>query len=129
MHGGAAPAVRAAAERRIAERRAAALLESIWDRDAPPVTDAVTALQRFVGQLRQALDVLGARINAEELALNGPIGIAWTRVLREFRMSLVQMEGLGLSQRDVELEREQARLVMAGFMGSARAVGAGPGDT
>src|SRR4051794_28146681 len=67
MHGGATPAVRAAAERRLAAAEATALLNVIWDPDAPPITDPVTALQSLAGRLQHATDVLGARLDAVEL--------------------------------------------------------------
>jgi hypothetical protein len=43
-HGAASPQARRVAEQRRAEREATALLNVIWDPDAPPVTNPVEAL-------------------------------------------------------------------------------------
>lgn len=113
MHGGATPAVRAAAERRKAEAEATALLELIWDPSAAPVVDPVSALQALAGRLQHAANVLGARLNTAEL--DGPTGLAWARVLRELRQSLEGMEKLDLAGKHLQLEQEKASIVVAAF--------------
>jgi len=127
MHGGAAPQVQAAAQERQLEAAAAELLAKvIWNPDAVPVTDNVGEMRRLAGAMRQAADVLGVRLNGhvcEECGrgaepLDGPTGRAWVNVLREFRQLLEGMERLGLAERQVELQQEQAQLVTSAFMGA-----------
>lgn len=113
MHGGASPQARRAAERRKAEAEATALLELIWDPDAPPVTDPVSALQALAGRLQHAANVLGARLNTADL--DGATGLAWARVLRELRQALEGMEKLDLAGKQVELEQAKASIVVAAF--------------
>lgn len=62
IHGGAAPQVRAAAERKRAEQQATAVLNVVWDPDAEPVTNPVESLLRLAGRMQHAVDFLGARI-------------------------------------------------------------------
>jgi hypothetical protein len=95
--------VRAAAERRRAEAEARSLLSAIWDPDAAPVTDPVSALQALAGKLVKAADVLGARLDVELVNLDGATAVAWRSVLRELRQTLVGMERLGLEERQLEL--------------------------
>ena len=110
MHGGATPAVRAAADRRRAEAQATALLELLWDPSAEPVTDPVPALQALAGRLQHAANVLGARLDTE--SLESATAVAWTRVLRELRQALEGMERLDLGKRQVELQQAQAEQVV-----------------
>jgi hypothetical protein len=112
MHGGATPAVRAAAERRRAEAQATALLNAIWDPDAAPITDPVRALQALAGRLQNASDVLGARLDAADADLDGATGMAWARVIRELRLALEGMERLGLAERQIELDQGIAAIVV-----------------
>lgn len=108
-HGGAAPAVRAAAERRKADAAATALLELIWDPDAPPVTDPIAALQKLNGKTLHALDVLGARVSTE--SLDGPTAVAWLRVMREGRQMLEGLQRLGLEERQLRMTEETGQML------------------
>lgn len=126
MHGGATPAVRAAADRRRAEQQATALLEVIWDPNAAPVTNAVEALQALVGRLQHAANVLGARMESD--GLDGAAAIAWAKVLRELRQALVGMERLDLDNRVLELEQERASLVTSAFRAAIAVVELLPAD-
>ncbi len=120
IHGGGAPAVRAAAARRKAEAEARALLELVWDPNAAPVTNAVDALQRLAGRLQHAADVLGARIEGE--GLDGATAVAWRSVLRELRQALVNMEGLDIQGRFVQLEQARAQVVTGAFIAALDAL-------
>lgn len=122
FHGGGSPAVRAAAERRQLEAAAGAVLTKllVWDPAAVPVTDNVSEMQRLAGSLRAAVDVLGGRLEGEELCeecgrgaadLDSVTGTAWMRVLRELRQLLVDMQRLGIAERAVELEADRVRLI------------------
>lgn len=131
MHGGKTPAAQAKAHDRQLERAAGELLAKvIWNPDAAPVTDNVGEMRRLAGAMRQAADVLGARLNpgtCEECGrgaepLDGPTGRAWVNVLREFRQLLEGMERLGLAERQVELQQEQAQLVTSAFMAALSVV-------
>lgn len=110
-HGGAAPAVRAAAERRKAEAAATALLQLIWDPEAPPVTDPISALQKLNGQTLHAINVLGARVSTE--SLDGPTAAAWLRVMREGRQMLEGLQRLGLEERQVRVTEEMGVALMS----------------
>lgn len=121
MHGGKSPAVAAAAERRQLEAAAGAVLSKlVWDPAAVPVTDNVSEMQRLAGSMRAAVDVLGGRLEGEELCeecgrgaadLDSVTGTAWMRVLRELRQLLVDMQRLGIAERAVELEADRVRLI------------------
>lgn len=121
MHGGAAPAVRAAAERRNAEAAATALLEVIWDRDSPPVTDPIGSLRRLAGRLEHAADVLGARLEGE--SLDGPTALAWSRVLREQRQALEGMARFGIAEQHAALETARVRLMAQAVVAVFEALG------
>lgn len=137
-HGGKAPQNLAAAERRVQERAAGELLERLlWNVEAAPVTDSVGEMRRLAGSMRQAADVLGARLNGspetepcEECGrgpvsaepLDGTTGTAWVRVLRELRQLLADMERLGIANRAMELEREQVEVMYAAYVAALDAV-------
>lgn len=124
MHGGAAPAVRAAALRRKAEAEATALLELLWDPKAAPVTNPVTALQELAGRLQHSANVLGARLAGDDL--DGPTALAWVRVLRELRQALEGMERLDLAGKVLQLEQDKGRLVAVACNEGLEAIGATP---
>lgn len=109
MHGGSSPQARAAAARRKAEAEATAALEVIWNPDAAPVTDPVSALQSLAGKLQHAVDVLGAHVDAG--GLDGPTALAWTKVMRELRQALESMERLGLHERQVRVSEQTGQLL------------------
>ena len=92
------------------------LLEQIWDPSAAPVTDPVEALQRLVGRLEHAVNVLGARVSTTEL--DGPTGLAWARATRELRLGLEGMQRLDLAARHIALEQERAAMVVEAFLGA-----------
>lgn len=120
MHGGASPQARAAAERRLAELKAEKLLGKIWDADAVPVTDVFEAMQRLAGQLTNAVDQLGRRINDD---LDGVAPIAWGKVIRELRQLLLGMERLDLDARRIELAAGQADMVATAIRAGMEALG------
>lgn len=110
MHGGAIPAVRAAAERRRADAEATALLEEVmWNPDAAPVTDPVEALAALAGKAQHALDVLGAQVTAN--GVDGAAGLAWSRTMKELRQMLEGLERLGLEDRRVRISEQTGALL------------------
>lgn len=110
-HGGGAPAVRAAAERRRAQAEATALLEVVWNLDAAPVTDPVEALAALAGKAQHALDVLGAQVTTT--GLDGPAGLAWSRTMKELRAMLEGLERLGLEDRRVRISEQTGQMLAA----------------
>jgi hypothetical protein len=119
MHGGKSPgAVEKAAGRR-AQVEAGRVLSKVWDASAAPVTDAVGEMQRLAGQMRHAVDVLGAMLAGEvcEECGRGPVeldsapGVAWMRQQRELRQLLEAMERLGIAQRYVQVEAARVELI------------------
>lgn len=119
---GLTEAGRAAAEARLVEAEASKVIAKLWDPDAAPVTNAVTAMQKLAGRLGHACEVLGHRLESGEpcevcgrgdLQLDSAAAAAWLRILRENRQLLVDMERLGIAQRYVQLEQDRVRLVAA----------------
>lgn len=105
-HGGSAPQVKAAAERRQAEQQASAEVRRLLhDVDADPITDPVLALQRLAGRLEAALDHLGDKVNQLQQLEADTSGRArveaqmWLHVARELRQALEAMARLGIEDR------------------------------
>lgn len=111
IHGGASPAVRAAAARREADAAATAALEVVWNPDASPVGDPVEALASLAGKLQHAVDVLGARVEVTDL--DGTTALALSRAMRDLRMALEALEGLGLQERRVRLAEGAGQQIAA----------------
>ena len=113
-HGGGAPAVRAAAARRRAELEARAVIEVVWDPDAPPVRDPIDALMRLAGKLEHSVDVLGTRL--ESVGAGSPEAVAFTKLIREHRLALEGLERLDIAGKQAQLEQDRAELVIAAFI-------------
>lgn len=110
-HGGGAPQVIAAAERRVMEGEVQALVHRLLDNpDAEPVTDPAWELARIAGRMGHAVDVLGAMVNDLQQAgrleyrdvnqvrrLNVLVE-AWERLLVEHRRTLTDMTRLGIDK-------------------------------
>lgn len=117
MHGGKSPGAVEKAEERLRQEAAERALRRVWNPDASPVTDTVFEMRRLAGIQRQAVDVLGAALDpgdrCEEcgrapLDLDSVTAAAWTRVLREQRQLLEQMERLGIASRYQQMTEELA---------------------
>lgn len=125
MHGGKTPAAQTkAAEVVQQEKAAAALSQLLWSQDAQPVTDAVAEMRGLAGKMRLAVDVLGSRLNERVVCptchrgpepLDGTTGRAWLTAIREQRQLLMDMERLGLAEKQVELEADQAAKVITAW--------------
>lgn len=107
---GLTQAGRAAAEQRQTAAAAETLVRKLWDPEAAPITDAVGSLQALAGRMSHAADVLGEKLETDEL--DGVLATAWIRILRELRQALEGMERLGIANRAVELQQGQADLVL-----------------
>lgn len=135
MHGGSAPQVKAAAVRRQVDAAAEALTRRIWDADADPIVDHVAAIQGLAGQMRTALDRLGAMLNPDDdhpdqppLDLDSVTATAWIRVMRELRQLLADMGRMGIAERALELEARRIRMVSAAFGRALDALQIPPAD-
>ncbi|MEU4410749.1 hypothetical protein AB0F88_40115 [Streptosporangium sp. NPDC023963] len=126
MHGSTTARSKAAGERRVVEAEAGALVRKLLaDPDASPVENPVLELMRIVGRMRQAVDVLGEWVN--EIEAEGRLEYtdgnlvrrihvlveAWERMMAEYRRALTDMAKLGIEERRVKLEEDQARQVSA----------------
>lgn len=120
MHGGASPQARVAAERRRAQEEATRMLASIWDEEAPPITDPVSELEELAGRLKHAAKVLGAHLDAGRL--DQVLAAAFTRVLSELRRTLVGLEQLDLETKRIQFQQAQAELIVAAFKAGVGAV-------
>jgi hypothetical protein len=112
QHGGKAPQVMAAAERRLVDAEASAIVRRLLaDPDAAPVFDPAWELARIAGRMGHAVDVLGDRVNEIDAAgkieyrdanlvrrLNVLVE-AWERLLGEYRRTLTDMTRLGIEAR------------------------------
>lgn len=114
MHGGAAPAVRAAAERRRAEAEATALYEEVWNPNAEPVTNVVDELHRMAGQLKHSVNVLGALVATD--GLDSVKAIAFDRLVGHLRRLLADIARLGIDDKKVELDAARAEMVTVAFL-------------
>lgn len=124
---GLTAAGRAKAEEKQLEDRAGKELAKLWIGldQATPVKDPITSLERLAGALENAVDVVGGRVNdlgnlaggAGLTQLRGEV-ILLERLLGQLRQALDAMARLGLAERQVELQQEQAALVTSAFMGA-----------
>ncbi len=126
MHGGKAPAVKAAAEQRQAEAAAdAAVAKLLWVGldQATPVKDPIGLLERLAGALEQMTDVVGSRVNelrgvggGEHLTQLRAEVVLLEKLLGHLRAVGTDMARLGLAERQVELAQGQAQLVVQAFL-------------
>jgi hypothetical protein len=117
-HGGGAPAVQAkAAERRTQAAAAEVLSGLLWNPGAAPITDPISEMQLFAGQMRHTLDHLGRLLGPGQVCqecgrgpmpVESPTGVAWLKQQRELRQLLEAMGRLGIASRAVEVQQGQA---------------------
>lgn len=131
MHGGSAPQARAAAEQRVAEQQADKSIRQLWVGldQAEPVRDPVASMERLAGALEQLVDEAGARVSKLQHVAGGKdltqLRAEVTlleRALGHLRGLLVDMARLGVATRQVELQQEQAAIVVAAFVAGLGAV-------
>lgn len=127
MHGGKSPAAQDKAARVQAEQAADSSLRKLWVGldEARPVKDPVAAMERLAGALEQLVDEAGAKVARLEHVAGGKDltqlraeVVLLERALGHLRALLVDMARLGLAERQVELQQEQAQLVTSAFMGA-----------
>lgn len=108
FHGGAAPQVRAAAERRNAEAEAARIAARFDLADAPPLTDPVGQLARVAGQTVYMLDRIAEVASGSAPNADDPAFTALERALDRANRLLVEVNKLGLAERQVAISEAQA---------------------
>lgn len=130
-HGGSAPQVKAKAEERQLQAGADASLRKLWVGldQATPVKDPVAAMERLAGALEQMVDEAGRKVadlqhlaGGKDLTQLRAEVVLLERALGHLRALLVDMARLGLAERQVELQQEQAQLVTSAFLGALAAV-------
>lgn len=136
-HGGSAPQVRAAAERRQAEAAADAAVRKLWVGldQAVPVKDPVASMERLAGALEQLVDEAGSRVSGlQHLAggkdltqLRAEVTLL-ERALGHLRALLADMARLGIAERHVQLEQERAQMVTSAFLAAIGVVSLLPAD-
>jgi hypothetical protein len=131
MHGGSAPQVREKAQERQLEAGADQALRKLWVGmdQATPIKDPVAAMERLAGSLEAMVEAAGERVSAlkhlaggEHLTQLRAEVVLLERALGHLRALLVDMARLGLAERQVELQQEQAQLVTSAFLGALAAV-------
>lgn len=109
-HGGAAPQVRAAAERRQAETAMMQRAERLALRNARPLDDPVGELARLGGQIVALSDAIAEMTDGrglEELAATGDLALL-ERALDRTSKLLIEVNRLGLDERRVEIDERRA---------------------
>lgn len=132
MHGGAAPQVRAAAERRTAEAEVTAAADR-YAQTAAPVADPLSALLALAGEIVGFKNYLAARVaemraeawryagaTAEQLRAEVAL---YERALDRTARVLVDINRLGLEERRTALAEEQGALVADAIWRALEAVG------
>lgn len=134
-HGGRARQSKAKAVQNLSEKAATlAIRRVLHNPDARPVTDPVAALQRLTGQLRDAVESIGERVNELESVryegagaagseqLRGEVAV-WTGLMRELRGALTDLARLGLEERQVRVDEATAARLNEGVDWLLRALG------
>lgn len=138
MHGGKSPGARERAADRQLEAKADAEIGKLWPglAEAGAVKDPVDLLARTAGALERMAEVVGERVNS----LNGRIAsgehlaqlraevVLLDRVLDKLLRAGDVMARLGIAERQIELEAEQAQAVISAFLGAVGAVQLLPAD-
>lgn len=137
-HGGSAPQVRDAAERRQLEAAAEATINAmLWPglRSAEPVKDPVASLERLAGALEQLVDQAGARVAALQHVAGGKDLTSLRaevtlleRALGHLRAVLVDMARLGIAERQIQVDQALAEVIVGAFRAALGAVTLVPAD-
>lgn len=129
MHGGAAPQVKAAAARRVADGEAAALLASLLPADAAPVTNVLTELARLAGELVTAREAAASMVRRVDTLTNPTTGDTpaelrlWLLLADRCGRLLADMTRLGIDARHVALSEAQGALIVAVMNGALADLG------
>lgn len=124
MHGGKAPQVQAAAAERQLEQAAEVEIRKLWVglENATAVQDPVASLARLAGALETLLDEVGTKVeNVKTIAAGDNLAqvrgelVFLERTAGLLARVLDSMARLGIAERQVELQAEQAALVSTAF--------------
>jgi hypothetical protein len=120
VHGGRAPQVKAAAEQRILDERAAAELARL---DAPPVGNPLEELARLAGQAVAWKDAMAGKVNQlnDAVRFESKLGqeqlrselLLWERALDRCTNVLVAMAKLRIDERLAAIEERKTEIVAA----------------
>lgn len=112
-HGGSAPQVRAAGQRRLVAAEAqAAVARILGESGGRAVVDPVAELAELAGKLSAALDAIGALVERRgRVGSNGPAGEGivpevqiWLSLAGELRMSLAILSRIDLDERRLRVD-------------------------
>lgn len=137
-HGAASPQAKAKAEERAATEQAEGVIAKLWPGLATqaPVKDPVDLLARTAGALEHMADVVGERVNT----LNTSIAagkdmtqlraelVLLDRLLDKLLKASEGMARLGIAERQVRIEEEQAAIVTTAFRAAIAVVQLLPAD-
>lgn len=121
MHGGSAPAVRAAAARNVAEENARTALARLRE-PAVPVTDALSALAQLAGEVTRWKDLAAERVaKLEEIRytadgagteqLRAEVDV-YRQAMAECRQVLAIIARLDIDNRLAKISEQQAQVMM-----------------
>ena len=131
MHGSATEASKEAAASNVQAAAADAEIRKIWVglEHAAAVTDPVDSMARLAGALEQLLDEVGTKVNTiTNMAAGDSMSqirgelVLLERVAALLARLLDSMARLGIAERQVQLQQEQAELVTTAFRGALAAV-------
>lgn len=140
MHGSATEAAKEAAAANVQERKADVEIRKLWVGldQATPVTDPVASMARLAGALEQLLDEVGRKVeDVKTIAAGDSLAqvrgelVFLERTAALLGRTLDSMARLGIAERQVQLQADQAELVTSAFRAAVGAVASSlltPGD-
>lgn len=110
-HGGANPSVVRAGKRRLAQQRAAELLEDLGT-DVEPIEDPVSELQRVAGRMKALQDLLWAELHPRDGTRPDPAAVeVFQDSADRLAKQLAELQRLGLFRAQVQVEATKAQLL------------------
>lgn len=138
MHGGSAPQSVAAAHERVVTEKAEATIAQLWPglTQQTPIKDPVDLLARTAAALEQMTETVGTRINQNSTAIAAGKDmtqlraevVLLDRLLDKLLKASEGMARLGIAERQVRIEEEQAAIVTTAFRAALAVVQLLPAD-
>jgi hypothetical protein len=138
MHGGSAPQSVAAAHERVVNEKAEETIAQLWPGLAQqaPIKDPVDLLARTAAALEQMTETVGTRINQNSTAIAAGKDmtqlraevVLLDRLLDKLLKASEGMARLGIAERQVRIEEEQAAIVTTAFRAAIAVVQLLPAD-